>query len=113
VSNTEFQRYISFHIITDLETELPADLKAVRLVRIPSGALGAGFSPKPHLDTLAPVQHTLFIDADCLCVGPVVQRRGGSPPPHRLNRPTLPVKTVRPLIPHFIDDYTDHWRSAS
>jgi hypothetical protein len=229
---------IGFHIITDLETDLPADLKDVKLVRIPSGALGKGFSPKLHLDTLAPAQHTLFIDADCLCVGPLnpvfdrfagrpvavaggkissglwfsdvaevckrigvaslpifnggiyyvepgeratavykrarevepqydawnlVRLRGQTndeilmaiamaeagldalpdvddsimapfniyphfleldvfdgrcaianpPPPHRLNRPTLPVKTVRPLIPHFLNDYADHWRYRS
>jgi hypothetical protein len=217
---------ISFHIITDLDTELPADLKDVKLVRIPSGALGKGFSPKLHLDELAPAQHTLFIDADCLCVGPLdpvfdrfagravavaggkistglwwsdvteVCRRIGvaslpkfnggiyylepgeratavyararevaplydawnlvrlmaiamaeaglealpddddtimapfnnyphfleldvfagrcricnPPPPHRLSRPDLPFKIIEPVIPHFVNDYTDHWR---
>jgi hypothetical protein len=228
---------ISFHIITDLDTELPADLKDVKLVRIPSGALGKGFSPKLHLDTLAPAQHTLFIDADCLCVGPLnptfdrfagravsvaggkistglwwsdvdevcrrigvaslpkfnggiyyvepgelaakvyrrarevaplydawnlVRLRGHAndeilmaiamaeaglealpdddtimapfniyphfleldvfagrckicnpPPPHRLSRDDLPIKAVAPVIPHFINDYTDHWRYRS
>ena len=43
-----FFYYHYFHIITDLDTDLPADLKDVKLVRIPSGALGKGFSPKLH-----------------------------------------------------------------
>ncbi len=228
---------IGFHIITDLDADLPADLKDVKLVRIPPGALGKGFSPKLHLDTLAPAQHTLFIDADCLCVGPLnpvfdrfagrpvavaggkissglwfsdvaevcrrigvsslpkfnggiyylepgerataaydrarqveplynswklVRLRGyandellmaiamaeaglealpddnsimapfniyprfvaldvfagrceidNPPAPHRLHRPELPVKAVHPLIPHFVNDYTNHWRYRS
>lgn len=228
---------IGFYIITDLDAELPADLKDVKLVRIPSGALGKGFSPKLHLDQLAPAQHTLFIDADCLCIGPLnpifgrfagravavaggristglwwsnvddvcrrigvaflpkfnggiyyvepgelatkvyerarevaplydewhlVRLRGhandeilmaiamaesglealpddGSimapfnlypqfleldvfaglcticnpPPPHRLSRPDIPMRTVRPVLPHFVNDYTDHWRYRS
>lgn len=226
---------IGFFIVTDLDTELPADLKGVNLVRILPGALGKGFSPKLHLDELAPAAHTLFIDADCLCVGPLapvfdrfagrpvavaggkistglwwsdvaevcrrigvpslpkfnggvyylepgeratavyrrarevaplydawnlVRLRGHAndeilmaiamaeaglealqddddtimapfnvyphfleldvfagrcricnpPPPHRLSQPDLPIKTIEPLIPHFVNDYTDHWR---
>ena len=62
---------IGFHMITDLEFDLPADLSWIRLVRVAPGALGAGFSPKLHLDSLAPARQTLFIDADCLCMGPL------------------------------------------
>ena len=73
---------ISFHIITDLDDPLPPDLSNVKLLRIPSGALGVAFSPKLSLDRLAPAEHTLFIDADCLCVGPlapVFDRFAGRP----------------------------------
>ncbi len=73
---------ISFHIITDLDDALPPDLANVELLRIPSGALGVAFSPKLYLDRLAPAEQTLFIDADCLCVGPlapVFDRFAGRP----------------------------------
>jgi len=33
--------------------------------------IGQGFSAKLHIDRLAPTSKTLFIDADCLCVGPL------------------------------------------
>ena len=35
------------------------------------------------------------------------------PLPHWKHRAELPVKTVRPLIPHFVGYYTDHWRYKS
>jgi hypothetical protein len=62
---------ISFHLVTDLDFELPLDLSYVQLIRVKPGELGEGFSPKLHLDRLAPAQQTLFIDADCLCFGPL------------------------------------------
>lgn len=62
---------IGFHLITDLDFDLPSDLSKILLVRVEPGTLGAGFSPKLHLDTLAPAEQTLFIDADCLCMGPL------------------------------------------
>lgn len=60
---------ISFHIVTDLETGLPPDLRGVDLIKIAPQSLGLGFAPKLHLDRLAPTEKTLFIDADCLSVG--------------------------------------------
>jgi hypothetical protein len=62
---------IPFHIITDLAFELPADLADIGLIRVEPGRLGSGFSPKLHLDKLAPADRTLFLDADCLCVGSI------------------------------------------
>lgn len=62
---------IDFHLVTDLDVDLPRDLKSIRVVRVPRGELGIGFSPKLHLDKLAPAEQTLFIDADCLCLGPL------------------------------------------
>jgi len=73
---------ISFHIVTDLEIDLPADLRDVRLERLSPGQLGRGFAPKLHLDSLAPADQTLFIDADCLCLGPakeIFDRFAGRP----------------------------------
>ena len=71
-----FQRWnrdsgIGFHLITDLEFPLPPDLSWIQLVRVSPGALGEGFSPKLHLDSLAPARQTMFIDSDCLCLGPL------------------------------------------
>ena len=60
---------IVFHIVTDLTPALPKDLKRVVLVHVQPGQLGHGFAPKLHLDQLAPARHTLFVDADCLCLG--------------------------------------------
>lgn len=62
---------VAFHIISDLDISLPEDLQEVELVRLRLGQLGPGFVPKLHLDSLAPADQTLFIDSDCLCLGPV------------------------------------------
>jgi hypothetical protein len=62
---------LRFHLVTDLAFELPADLKAMQLIRVEPGKLGVGFSPKLHLDSLVPADRTLFIDSDCLCFGPL------------------------------------------
>jgi hypothetical protein len=60
---------IRFFMATDLTTKLPPDLSDVRTIRLDPGQFGAGFSSKLHLDKLAPARETLFVDADCLCVG--------------------------------------------
>lgn len=57
---------IAFHVITDLESALPKDLRNTKVVRMPRGSLPRGFSSKLHLDDLAPTSRSLFIDADCL-----------------------------------------------
>ncbi len=57
-------------LVTDRErSELPPDLSDLPLVAIKPGEYGPGFTPKLHLDRFAPAERSLFIDADCLCVG--------------------------------------------
>ncbi|MBA3485983.1 MAG: hypothetical protein H0T88_02115 [Lysobacter sp.] len=71
---------IQFYIATDITGPLPADMDNIRILRFEPGALGRGFSMKLKLDQLAPADQTLFIDADCLCTGPlepVFQRFAG------------------------------------
>jgi hypothetical protein len=60
---------IQFFMVVDQPVDLPTDLGHVRLISVEPGSLGTGFAPKLHLDHLAPAEQTLFIDADCLCVG--------------------------------------------
>jgi len=61
---------INFYIATDMPQYLPADVTAfARMIPVQPGELGGGFSPKLHLDKLAPEGHTLFIDSDCLVYG--------------------------------------------
>jgi hypothetical protein len=60
---------IRFVLATDLKNLLPQDLSDLEVIELQPGQLGQGFSPKLYLDTLAPAERTLFIDADCLCVG--------------------------------------------
>jgi hypothetical protein len=62
-------REITFLLVTDLEADLPADLDFIVRRQVPGGTLGRGFSSKLQLDQFAPEGQTLFIDADCLCVG--------------------------------------------
>ena len=63
---------IPFYLFTDVEFELPRELQDhVEVKRMPAGALGTGFSPKLHLDKLAPADQTMFIDADCMVMGPL------------------------------------------
>ena len=63
---------IPFYIFTDVEFEMPRELQGVvEVKRMPPGALGTGFSPKLHLDRLAPAPQTMFIDADCMVMGPL------------------------------------------
>ena len=60
---------IRFFLATDRSQPMPPDLTAVQVIHLQKGEYGEGFSPKLHLDALAPAARTLFIDADCLCVG--------------------------------------------
>lgn len=62
---------IEFYIATDITGPLPADMDKINILRFQPGELGRGFSMKLKLDQLAPADHTLFIDADCLCIGPL------------------------------------------
>ena len=61
---------IGFTLVTDRpQSDRPAGLEAINWVETAPNQYGAGFTPKLHLDRLAPANHSLFIDADCLCVG--------------------------------------------
>lgn len=60
---------IEFYIATDITGELPADMAGIKVLRFEPGQLGKGFSMKLKLDQLAPAAQTLFVDADCLCIG--------------------------------------------
>jgi hypothetical protein len=63
---------ISFHLVTDARTaDPPADLRDLNIIPITAGQYGSGFYTKLHLDVLAPSDCSMFIDADCLCVGPI------------------------------------------
>lgn len=59
---------IRFFLATDRKDLVPPDLRDIGIVELQPGELGGGFSPKLHLDRLAPADETLFLDADCLCV---------------------------------------------
>lgn len=61
---------ITFVIVTDLPQLIEEDvLKYSKIITVKKGELGEGFSPKLHLDQLAPEGQTLFIDSDCLIFG--------------------------------------------
>ncbi|MFD0941969.1 hypothetical protein [Pedobacter boryungensis] len=61
---------ITFFIVTDLPHLVEEDvLKYAKIITVKKGELGEGFSPKLHLDKLAPEGQTLFIDSDCLIFG--------------------------------------------
>jgi hypothetical protein len=60
---------IKFYIITDLLDNLPSDLHQIQVLRYESEVLAKGFSSKLQLDQFSQTSETLFIDADCLCVG--------------------------------------------
>src|SRR3974390_3329677 len=64
---------LPFFLPTDAAVfSLPSDLAGIGIIPISPGEYGRGFSPKLHLDKIAPAGRSLFIDADCLCVGPLV-----------------------------------------
>lgn len=60
---------IPFFLATDHAEPPPPDLAGIRIIPVTPRQYGEGFSPKLYLDALAPADRTLFIDADCLCVG--------------------------------------------
>jgi len=61
---------ITFFLATDKDRSvLPRDLKDLNLIPLRPGQFGKGFEPKLNLDRIAPAPHSLFVDADCLCVG--------------------------------------------
>jgi hypothetical protein len=61
---------IGFALVTDRDCSfLPSDLADLRLIPVAPGRYGQGFTPKLYLDQFAPAEHSMFIDADCLCVG--------------------------------------------
>ena len=61
---------ITFYLATDLPQFIPDDIKAsIKIIELKPDELGKGFSPKLHLDKLAPAGQTLFIDSDCLIYG--------------------------------------------
>jgi hypothetical protein len=63
---------ISFLIATDLPQLIPADIAHFsQIIKIDPDQFGRGFSPKLHLDQLAPIGQTLFIDSDCLIFGDI------------------------------------------
>jgi hypothetical protein len=61
---------ITFYLATDLPQFVPDDIKdSIKIIELKPGEFGKGFSPKLHLDKLAPPGQTLFIDSDCLIYG--------------------------------------------
>lgn len=71
---------IRFVLATDQKDLIPPDLSDIEVIELQPGQYGQGFSPKLHLDKVAPAYQTLFIDADCLCVSslePVFDRFAG------------------------------------
>ena len=65
---------IGFFLATDADrASLPADLSDINIIPLRPGQYGRGFSPKIHLDKIAPADQSLFVDADCLCVGSLAE----------------------------------------
>jgi len=63
---------IDFYIATDNKRLIASDvLEWAKVIELKPGELGEGFSPKLHLDKIAPTDKTLFIDSDCLIVKPL------------------------------------------
>jgi len=62
---------IRFTLATDKSHSIPHDLTSINIVDLDVNRYGSGFSPKLYLNELAPADRTLFIDADCLCTGPL------------------------------------------
>ncbi|MBE9174998.1 hypothetical protein IQ225_06195 [Synechocystis salina LEGE 06155] len=60
---------IKFVIATDQKAFIPPDLSDIEIVELLPNQYGQGFSTKLHLDQITPGEKTLFVDADCLCVG--------------------------------------------
>ena len=63
---------IDFYIATDNKQLIASDVLGwVKVIELQPRELGEGFSPKLHLDKIAPTAKTLFIDSDCLVVRPL------------------------------------------
>ena len=62
---------INFVLATDQANRLPSDLEGIEVIELAPRQFGEGFSPKLYLNELAPADQTLFVDADCLCTGPL------------------------------------------
>lgn len=63
---------IGFAFATDQPHLIPEDLRErVEILPLAPGQYGEGFTPKLYLDEFAPRNHTLFLDADSLVVGPL------------------------------------------
>jgi hypothetical protein len=62
---------LHFFIVTDLDLPIPVDLKQTALIKIDADRLPRGFSAKLELDRLQPARQCLFLDADCLVMGPI------------------------------------------
>ncbi len=62
---------LRFVLATDQPQNLPVDLEGIQIIELEPGRFGEGFSPKLYLNELAPADQTLFVDADCLCTGPL------------------------------------------
>jgi hypothetical protein len=68
------QKGINLYVVTDQQELIPADVMVyVNVIQLKAGELGEGFSPKLHLDKIAPEGQTLFIDSDCLVYGNLVE----------------------------------------
>jgi hypothetical protein len=62
-------RDLRLFIVTDLDVEIPRDLKSSSLIKVRDGDLPQGFGAKLQLDRLIPTDKCLFVDADCLLMG--------------------------------------------
>ena len=62
---------IRFALATDQAEHLPGDLADIDVVELEPEQFGSGFSPKLYLNRIAPAEQTMFVDADCLCTGPL------------------------------------------
>jgi hypothetical protein len=60
---------VEFHLVTDLQGGLDADLAFVRLHLAERGSVGESFTSKLYMDRFLVCEESIFIDADCLCVG--------------------------------------------
>ncbi len=61
---------INFYFVTDKPELIPQSIvNKLTINLIKTGEFGEGFSPKIHLDKVAPEGQTLFIDSDCLIYG--------------------------------------------
>jgi len=62
---------LRFALATDRPEQIPNDLIDLQIIELEPGKFGEGFSPKLYLNEFAPARQTLFVDADCLCAGPL------------------------------------------